>query len=86
MNPYAYVGENPETRTDPTGQRSIDGSGDYGSIGPGGSLDLFNPFPYMELAADIMTTGTMAIAIITMMRKWLTSPSRKGMVMGERTL
>lgn len=28
MDPYAYVGGNPETRTDPTGQRYVDGNGD----------------------------------------------------------
>jgi hypothetical protein len=33
MNPYAYVGGNPETRTDPTGQRFTDGGGDTSSQG-----------------------------------------------------
>jgi uncharacterized protein RhaS with RHS repeats len=28
MAPYAYVGENPETATDPTGERWTDGDGD----------------------------------------------------------
>src|SRR5579884_65790 len=34
MDPYAYVGENPESRTDPTGERFISPSGQEAPPGP----------------------------------------------------
>src|SRR5579884_24936 len=34
MDPYAYVGENPETRTDPTGERFISPGGQQAPAGP----------------------------------------------------
>jgi RHS repeat-associated protein len=36
MDPYAYVGGNPESRTDPTGQYYTDGHGDFGYLGSDG--------------------------------------------------
>ncbi|HEU5376297.1 MAG TPA: RHS repeat-associated core domain-containing protein, partial [Ktedonobacteraceae bacterium] len=45
MDPYAYVKGNPETATDPTGQRIIGEHGNYGNIDPDGNVSMFNPFP-----------------------------------------
>ncbi len=47
MDPYAYVGGNPETRTDASGQRYIDGKGDYGNSDPQGNLFVADQYPLL---------------------------------------
>ena len=41
MNPYAYVGGNPETKNDPTGRRIADANGDFAYIDPGGDVSIY---------------------------------------------
>jgi RHS repeat-associated protein len=43
MNPYGYVGGNPETKTDPTGHRILDATenGSYANIDPSGNVSIF---------------------------------------------
>ena len=40
MNPYGYVGGNPETKNDPTGKMIVGNNGNFGSIAPDGSLTI----------------------------------------------
>jgi len=43
MNPYSYVGGNPETRTDPTGQRLVGPNGEMGWVNPDGTIYVQKP-------------------------------------------
>jgi hypothetical protein len=49
MDPYAYVGGNPETKTDPTGQKFTDGNGSFASTDRQGDLWVYQAVPWIYI-------------------------------------
>jgi RHS repeat-associated protein len=59
MDPYGYVIGNPETNTDPSGQRILDANenGSYANIDPSGNVSIFDKLPLIYSSPDLPYHG-----------------------------